>query len=286
MARKHRWDHDDNEDLIGDDNLSRGVYFLIMRKDMHKVLVERPRHVGRADDWSQVRSRLRDMPDEDLPAFVSMTRLHRDRKELNEFLTPLIAYLRSHVGERWDDIYSDICANLNRNSPVQLHIFQHLFDFVTLNVYIKNGRLYESDGTGLWGWRSRGSFYVGPDGILRETPRRTYKPYKDPNARIFVPDPKDQMIAYHQIEGIWYEVQFAKLPTLEDVRAKVYWKDGEKFRYDEYTYLLWDCLEHDRRSWRRLNQDFNGKRPISKMQLGKREIHRLRLNENLQKKAS
>jgi hypothetical protein len=73
------------------------------------------------------------------------------RKGLNENLAPLLRYLLSNVGRPWDKVFGEICRRINVNSAVQLHIWQHVRQFVCLdavrveqggsNRYVrKNGR--------------------------------------------------------------------------------------------------------------------------------------------------
>ena len=108
-----------------------------MRADMHKVIVERPRRGSRGPyrgvKWEK-NARL-----EDLPTKEGVRRRHAvwgRRKELNEFLAPLERFLRKQVGRPWDHVYRDICAGLKVTSAVQLHVRQHLWDYVERHVTI------------------------------------------------------------------------------------------------------------------------------------------------------
>src|SRR4051812_28161761 len=98
-----------------------------MRHDMANVLVERPRRGGgvkyprgAGPFWGRVAL-------EELPAREALKRPWVTcPKSLNENLAPLRRFLLSRVGRPWDAVYGEICERINRDSAVQLHIWQHL----------------------------------------------------------------------------------------------------------------------------------------------------------------
>ena len=84
-----------------------------MRKDMAKVLVERPRLIDSTEH------RGRKLPDELLPKSLGVRRAVREAggyKQLNENLAPLRRYLERQVGRPWNKVFSDIAANLKSTS--------------------------------------------------------------------------------------------------------------------------------------------------------------------------
>lgn len=149
-----------------------------MRPDFAKILVERPRRGGTNDRKGRA------VPIDDLPQKESMRKPHRDRKELNENLSPLYRFLEKSVGRKWDDVYSEITENLNPNNAVQYHILQHL-------------KWYVDEKTKPYGptW-----FYVDDSGILRAVPKRKYKRkpevYEDLIGREAV-----------RVNGVWYKIE-------------------------------------------------------------------------------
>ena len=78
-----------------------------MRKDMAKVIVERPRLGSRAnnDDKGALKRRQRAVGNEDLlPRRASTARGRRaSSKHFNEHLAPLRRFLNSRVGRHWED---------------------------------------------------------------------------------------------------------------------------------------------------------------------------------------
>lgn len=149
-----------------------------MRKDMAKVIVERPRR-GSRGPFKYGRSR--NVPLDDLPSKVAMGRALdgavRDRRELNENLKPLKRYLRSQVGRRWDAVYRDISRELRATSAVQQHVRDHVWEEVECVVEVgAKGRVWAFNAV-RWaaGWRElrRGELYVDPrSGVLKVVRRR------------------------------------------------------------------------------------------------------------------
>lgn len=108
-----------------------------MRKDMYKVIVERPRSWKGQDEQA---ARLRD--DYDGPARLGM-RAGYGYRALNENLAPLRRYLLAQVGRPWDKVFSEICTGIDRRNTVQQHIHQHIEDFIATQVTVRDGELID-----------------------------------------------------------------------------------------------------------------------------------------------
>src|SRR5437762_147683 len=105
-----------------------------MREDMAKVLVERPRLRGCA--LNKPKSYWRELygiATEDQPKRESIKRRWwGGQKYFNEHLGPLRRFLDSRLGRPWNDVFSEICERINRNSVVQNHIRTHVEQYVVL----------------------------------------------------------------------------------------------------------------------------------------------------------
>lgn len=157
-----------------------------MRKDMHKVLVERPRYKPYNADRKNVANRT-----EDLPNHESMKGRHSGRKQLNENLAPLWRFLDKRVGMSWDSVYAEIREIMDVRSATQLHIFQHIRDAVVADTH---SRL-------VWP-----RYVIDSDGVLRKNEQRPRFPKKkrkklDPNRVLLRRD------------GTWY---LCRLKALSD----------------------------------------------------------------------
>jgi hypothetical protein len=181
-----------------------------MRPDMSKVIVERPRLGGGARFPRGSSADDPRLPMKDWRRREGIGRPWQSSsagKWLNENLAPLRRYLRSNCGRSWNAVYSDVCQRINRNSAVQLHVWQHLMQDVCTNPYEISGEV------GRWhAFRWRNSFYVDPrTGILREAPPSRTKHERrptteEPDDRIDV-DPTHQ---FRRLDGIWYELELAR----------------------------------------------------------------------------
>lgn len=192
-----------------------------MRHDMDRVLIERPR-AHHHDKRPRKYQRSANLSYEDLPSFSSMKKNQDGRphqsKYLSDLLGPLRRFLASRVGQRWDDVFSEICQNLDRSNASQAHVFNHIFDFVETHVWVgEDGKLWCARKHRYFGkpMRVRDTLYVCPlTGILRRTKdygaslRKLYpgfygKPAGDPG--VIERNGKE----YRQLSGIWYEAIWA-----------------------------------------------------------------------------
>lgn len=198
-----------------------------MRKDMSKVIVERPR-LGRSAAGLRA-GRTRIVEDDD-GAPIRAARGGRaptrekpqKTKSLNENLNPLRRFLQSAVGRKWDKVYSEISENLKPTSTVQQHVRDHLEDFVAVKTRMQGGKVIVAQRFG--GERpleeDHHRFYVHPrTGLLRENPN--YRSWNarwrakraasaaELAARMREIDSKTQL---HKLkDDIWWEVKLGKI---------------------------------------------------------------------------
>lgn len=257
-----------------------------MREDMFKVIVERPR---RTSSYAYKRDGRRYRNQEDAPMVLGMKRGYSDRKWLNENLAPLERYLESQVDRPWNKVYSDICAQIDTRSTVKQHILQHLEDFVALDVRVIGDEIFV-----LGGWQktpvrlqeSRFKLFVDPrSGILRQNRRHkswsqqqrdqraAEQAAQSANRRVI-----GEMVQWHRVDGIWYEVELDTLPEAREIlqREKGQWVKRRVFD---------KCRDVLRKEWvsrdgAASNVEMYGKCCLyakAKRQLNSRELHRFGL---------
>mgnify|MGYP000375870959 CR=1 FL=1 len=196
-----------------------------MRKDMSKVIVERPRTGRSVAGKKPGRTRaLVDDDDEPIRA-VKGVREPKGRipktKRLNETLNPLKRYLASNVGRPWNKVYSEISEHLKPSSTVQQHVRDHVEDFVAIKTRMKGGAVVVTPKYGgeCSLSESRALYYVHPrTGILRlntarkdwsaEFRKRKTEAAAELAARMRVIDASTQV---HLFDGAWWEVKLAKI---------------------------------------------------------------------------
>jgi hypothetical protein len=146
-----------------------------MRKDMAKIIVERPRRGGTA--WMRP-GRSHALTDDDGAPYRDALRAPvrtRDvrTKMLNENLAPLERYLGKQVGRPWRKVYAEISARLKPTSTVQQHVRDHLEDFVAVKTHMADGVVHAQPRFGgprplAQDWRP---YFVHPrTGLLKRNP--------------------------------------------------------------------------------------------------------------------
>lgn len=63
-------------------------------------------------------------------------------KYFDDNLEPLVRFLNTHQGKNWNKVYKELCTKLDKRTLPGLHVFNHLWDFVELNVLIGNKKVY------------------------------------------------------------------------------------------------------------------------------------------------
>lgn len=143
-----------------------------MRADMFKVIVQRPR-LGVRYATSAKLKRTRDHSIKHIGHKRHAYETADYTKSLNENLAPLVRFLRGRRGQRWDNVFSEICERLDTGSTVKMHVRLHLEHFVLTRISI--GRygewMFEGEVIGAAGrWHRSRPFFVDPvDGILKDS---------------------------------------------------------------------------------------------------------------------
>lgn len=214
-----------------------------MRRDMAQVLIEDARTCSseRSRKWGL---RLPYDPDSDYEDQPQRTGRRRrqgyDNKQSTDVLGPLTGYLRSCVGRPWDDVYSEICANLDKRSTTGAHVFTHLWQFVDVNCWIgaKTGKVYTDSDRGP---QSVSWFYVHPwTGLLCEIPGgRHWRFPRRKQPVTLIPIDNVERKAYEWIQGIWYytEYTFVTLFKAEERRYRFLYSPRST-KYEDKVYLV------------------------------------------------
>lgn len=196
-----------------------------MRKDMSKVVTERPR-VGHWLPSRKTRMRIhRYDPDkdyDDLPKRISGSRSKhvrtqekiergRDVKEFSDLIGPLQRFLRGNVGRPWDEVFSEMKQTLDSRKVTGNHVFEHVRWEVELHpvigadgyVYKKYPHYRES--------RLSNDLYVDPrTGLLcwaEQKPKRKPQPDQpDQPEKMHIPRGKN--CGYFKLDGIWHFIRF------------------------------------------------------------------------------
>ena len=197
-----------------------------MRKDMSKVLVTTPR-VGSSlknDDVKQLRRTKPSENGDDMPSKMGMKprlKKFRDRKQLNEYLNPLLRYLVANCGRPWNKIYSEIKEKNPKGNAVTEHIYEHLFDYVCLNPIIRDNTVYEQRWGDLVELYRPNRFYVDKEGLLRQPKNRRPKRKKENKNYIPLDDSPNGdtvILIQRESDNVWFMISY-KEPV---IRTRTY----------------------------------------------------------------
>lgn len=152
-----------------------------MRKDMAKVVTERPRrgHGNTSKKWGRRLHRSEYELDDHGPTRVRISRRGQygwNCKSFSDLLGPLRGYLKKQAGRHWDDVWSELSAVLDKRSITGQHIFDHIDGEVQRNCFIgKDGEVYALAKYRLGAFKVDG-LYIHPEtGILCYKQKSRYR---------------------------------------------------------------------------------------------------------------
>lgn len=247
-----------------------------MRSDMSKVIVERPRRGG--SNFRKGRA----MGEDQLPAHQGMRKPYMykyQNKELNEYLSPLWRFLQSRVGHPWNEVWSEISANIRSDNAVQQHVRDHVKMWVCTATRLDEqgeielldrayGRQLDSTST---------EFYVHPvDGLLcvnkaKTSWKKRYQLNKQAQEAEWHANNKiiRDGVRITRHEGIWYEIELRPIPGPTLVSTTDIF--GRQ-RVDYRPVPVYDVL------LKRTLYQTHGEYVVSKRQLSRSELKRAGVN--------
>lgn len=190
---------------------------------LNEIVIERPRRgmrisLKRVTGNKKALEKLTDDASEDGLLCPYLLKARNRTKYFSDHLGPLYRWLRSKVGQQWDDVYSELCQRLDTSTLSGQHILFHLWGFVERNVVLIDGVPYRKDnqeyplGRFYRGWRDK--LYVHPDtGILcivKKPPKLPPKKRDD----LVVIDPYHH---YRKLNDEWYLITLQDVPSMQDV---------------------------------------------------------------------
>lgn len=196
---------------------------------LNEIVIERPRVGGGFKNPPGYKKRLQKSNYEERTkeSLRRHWKEHGAYKSFSDHLAPLRRLLRSKVGQHWDDVYSELCQRLNRNSVTGQHVISHIWDFVERDVELIEGIPYRKTRGKSWAffYNSRekaepplgvrgDQLYIHPEnGILC----LAKKPAK------ITPKKQDDLLVvshfkkYQKINDIWYLVTYEDIPLMSPV---------------------------------------------------------------------
>lgn len=155
---------------------------------------------------------------------------HNDRssRQVKEGLAHLIAFLHRNVGRSWESVHAELLAMMPADNPIQRMILDRLGDLVAMTVVILEGKPHRVVGGGdsrstlkpLSGTKWD-ALYVCP---YSKRLRSVGASSSDSFLRKQNPDirPAGPLAQYRKINGTWYWVELAFLPSMPSLLASHY----------------------------------------------------------------
>jgi hypothetical protein len=222
-----------------------------MNEHLHKDIIERSRYASWAPN-RKTRLKINNYdPDDDYDRVVRT----RVVKEVSDNLGPLQKFLCSNVGRLWDKVYSEVCRTIDRRTTAGWHFMTHLSGMVERNVYIDaKGDVYRMRAPYYYRSHYKG-YYVHPKtGLLLYSAGAPVQERKaEPVQSVKVSESR----YYKSIDGIWYVCDYVR-------------RDPDEKVWRSHGFVLVKHLPDEQQL-----------RMISKRQIGKRDLRRLRKEEVL-----
>lgn len=206
-----------------------------MRKDLNKQLCEHERvgshrHYGEVRNVHRLNERYDDMYEDDeagnyatggaRESIKYRYNYHYNTKEFGEHLSPLYGQIRKAVGRKWNDFYSELKTVFDARSVINNHILQHLYDRITLDVYVDDDGELMVRSSYRFGAEplsdSWYEYYVDPrDGIIKIN--KGYTSYREVQRKRRAKEAAEQLkvkrvidkdTELHNINGVWFEFKF------------------------------------------------------------------------------
>jgi hypothetical protein len=186
---------------------------------LSEIVIERPRSGMRISSrrlkgQKKQLNKLTEVASEDGLLSPYLIKPRNKSKYLSDHLGPLRRFLRSHVGQPWNDVYSKLCRQLDTSTMAGQHVLTHVWDYVERHVELIDGIPYSKPywiGPRRLDRNCRDQFYVHPEtGCLcasEKTPRK--RKQTPPQKNVVYLDDYHQ---YHQLDEIWYLITFESFP--------------------------------------------------------------------------
>lgn len=191
-----------------------------MRKDMGKVITERPRRRSANKTARKGYGKTLQKLGLDHVQRESISKRGDADKDFTDVLGPLVGFLKKNCGRPWDKVLSEVNAVLPASGGVSYsHARDHLFQMVEQKTQKIDGVLCDTKGMPLdkHTWR-RWEFYVDPHGILRAFKQKRL-PWR-PRQYNFVKTEAGEWCIESE-EGIWYAVVMAPYESCGTERYQI-----------------------------------------------------------------
>lgn len=166
-------------------------------------------------------------------------------------------YLKSQVGRKWDDVWSDIAATHDVRNYSDAEFRDAIKSWVHFDVVINEDGMYDRKGGRLYSYRTD-EYYVDENGILKIIPKNKRYRYSPPKSK-FV---RFNGFEYYKHEGLWYEVVTKSVKDIHRLPTENWFK----FSYvDAFGVPYYNAFSHYKEESVVVTKRAVGKRVIRKI---------------------
>ncbi len=196
---------------------------------LDRIVIERPRGGWRAS-LKKVPGNKKHLEEITEAAYTDgifnpyLLKLKRKSKYFSDCLGPLYRWLRSKVGQNWDDIYHELCQMLDITTLSGKHILSHVWGYVERDAVLVDGIVYNRQyRRQLGSWKQE--LYVHPETRILCLANKVRKlPPKKPDNFLKIDDDHH----YEKLDGIWY---FFELADREELEVTKYYSHVQTWKY-------------------------------------------------------
>ena len=183
---------------------------------LDRIVIERPRgglrsSLKKVKGNKKILNRLTEAACTDGLLSPYLLKLRNKSKYFSDCLGPLSRWLRSKVGQDWDDIYHELCQILDITTLSGKHILSHVWGYVERDAVLVDGIVYDRQYRRQLGSRKE-ELYVHPETRILCLANKVRKlPPKKPDDFLKI----DDYHHYQKLDGIWYLFELADMEELE-----------------------------------------------------------------------
>lgn len=188
---------------------------------LREIVIERPRggmriSLKKLKGYKKQLEKLTKEATEDGLLSPYLIKARNKSKYLSDHLGPLRRFLRSHLGQPWNDVYSQLCQQLDSSTMAGQHVLSHVWDYVERYVELIDGiphRKHHGRGFRSLATCYHEQFYVHPEtGILCMAQKAPSKQKQTQQRMDLVVI--DDYHQYRKLNEIWYLITFEEFPSL------------------------------------------------------------------------
>uniref|UniRef100_B8HYE3 Uncharacterized protein n=1 Tax=Cyanothece sp. (strain PCC 7425 / ATCC 29141) TaxID=395961 RepID=B8HYE3_CYAP4 len=182
-----------------------------------EIVIERPRggmrvSLKKMHGFKKQLAKLTEEASEDGLLSPYLIKPRNKSKYFSDHLGPLRRYLRSQVGQPWNQVYSQLCQRLDPSTLAGQHVLSHVWHYVERHAELIDGVVHRKPYRGYFSQLASGyrdQFYVHPEtGLLCIADKIPWPKPPAPTDIVILNDRHQ----YRKLNDLWYLITFEEFP--------------------------------------------------------------------------